>query len=123
MSPPRFRLRSLLIAVAVVAVAMGSALWAMRMVRLSRQYNRKAAHHAAECQPCLMLWSESERLIYEAECDRLTGVRNPNSAAQQLPGLIPRLDEKAGYHARLLQKYGRAARYPWPPVAPDPPLP
>jgi hypothetical protein len=33
------------------------------------------------------------------------------------------LQRNADYHAQLARKYERAARYPWLPVEPDPPLP
>ncbi len=35
----------------------------------------------------------------------------------------PRYKQRAEFYSRLREKYDRAARYPWLPVAPDPPEP
>lgn len=46
---------------------------------------------------------------------KIPGARNSEERA--------RLHARAQYHERMGDKYARAARYPWLPLPPDPPLP
>ena len=93
MRPPRFRLRSLLIAVAVVAIGMGAlALW-RRSVSLKRQ----AMHHALR------------GIVLEAEAGS-----GPDAA---------RWHRRADWHYQMSRKYLAASSRPWLPVEPDPPEP
>jgi hypothetical protein len=43
--------------------------------------------------------------------------------ARQIEREVERSQEEAAYYATMKQKYDRAARFPWLPVAPDPPRP
>jgi hypothetical protein len=102
MRPPRFRLRTLLIAVAVVSVALGGEL--MRRRRIS--HREQAASH-----------SDAEELS-RAYADDARGQPGPIAPQRVAWGEV-----LAAYHAAMSRKYERAARYPWLPVAPDPPPP
>jgi hypothetical protein len=48
--------------------------------------------------------------------------RSPKEIADDCRRSASRCFAIARYHATLKQKYERAARYPWSPVPPDPPL-
>src|SRR4051794_29234234 len=103
MRPPRFRLRTLLILVAVAAVG----LWAERMWRRSASMRQKAA-----------LWAKIEAEDREM-ADRLQS-RWVDSLAWVVDN-IEALREEAERAGRLRAKYERAAMRPWLPVEPDPP--
>ena len=48
---------------------------------------------------------------------------NPKRPHASLDEMIEDCLRRAEYHARLREKYHAAARHPWLPVAPDPPVP
>ncbi len=94
---PRFRVRTLMIAVAVTALLIWGAMMGTRWYihyRLAREYGTQER-----------LWRET------AIRDR----GNPRSIAAKY-GL-----QIADYLASLARKHRRAMRRPWMPVAPDPP--
>lgn len=103
MSPPlpRFTLRRLMVAVALAAVLLGVGRFFFQAVMYARTSYR---HHALEI---------TARDRWERE--RLITSKAPNSPAQ--PSLAR---ETADYHATLKEKYRRAARNPWVPIAADP---
>lgn len=84
---PKFRVRTLLIIVAIVGLICGGG----ETLRRRRANFRQEAHD--------LRW---------AEYVEWHGERRPNVAE---------------YYNRLARKYEYAARYPWLPVAPDPPEP
>jgi hypothetical protein len=91
---PRFRLRTLLIAVAVMAGALVGSMEAMRTLQRRREaLNLWARYYAGAANTCRAWLAEPERSRAVDYCDRL----------------------------RL--KYEHAAARPWLPVAPDPPPP
>jgi hypothetical protein len=99
MTPPRFRLRTLLVAVAVAATALG----AMGMVLRSAAYAARAARYDAMAHPDWVKF----------------GDRNPIQEAAYRRHEA----EEVRYYLGLKAKYERAAAHPWLPVAPDPPPP
>ena len=104
MPPPRFRLRTLMIAVAVVALIMGVATKRERSLR----FKLLAASHAAK-------EANFESLL------RAMVTRNPleerfHATADYLPQVIE-------YERILKKKYEHAATHPWVTVQPDPPRP
>ena len=105
MRPPRFRLRTLLIVVALVALALVPATLARR-----RQRFEALAHHHREAAGgpfAVSLISPAGRAhLYELAFR--AGLLSP---------------ERRQWHRDLTVKYERAARYPWLLVAPDPPPP
>jgi hypothetical protein len=103
---PRFRLRVLMIAVAVAGVAIAGVVGLRRRgesLRRMAQGHDLAARRAADA-----LWAPPG---WET---------NPGEGGQR--SAIPDW-ERLAYHNRLKEKYERAARYPWLPVGPDPPEP
>ena len=89
----RFTVRGMMSAVAVVAALIGAG------IGLSRRRERflaRAALHGVEIGP-------AATVHYSFNDDRAMRWRT--------------------WHARLVEKYERAARHPWLPVAPDPPEP
>src|SRR4051812_30675658 len=94
---PRFRLRTLMIAVAVAGVAMYGA-------RL-----RSRSHIYAERAECFEFFED----LYG--CGNFWAEMNPEQRRSAL--------RMAEITRAMGRKYRRAARYPWLPVAPDPPPP
>lgn len=99
MRPPRFRVRTIMIAVAVLAVLMGGVHWAMKMRRLSLRYRELAEYHhrqSINLRPVRILsFSPTVTVpLPSAYCDR---------------------------QAALARKFFHAASYPWLPVEPDSP--
>jgi hypothetical protein len=89
----------LLILVALAGVSMGASGSGYRLWRLSRYYADLAQNSKA----------------HESNC-RL-------NAALQSDVARSFLSHAADYYAALARKHERAARYPWLPVEPDPPMP
>jgi hypothetical protein len=58
------------------------------------------------------------RATQDAKCSIIPDVDPEDSG---LPASVERLRRQALYYQRLKDKYERAARYPWLPIAPDPP--
>jgi hypothetical protein len=98
MRPPRFRLRSLLIAVAILATLLGVG---VKLRRDAAQYDRLSRRHSGEAGA----WEL-----------RLAGRVVGPSQARAILG-------RAHWHDAMAEKYRRAAARPWLPVAPDPPPP
>ena len=94
----RFTVRRMMVAVAVVALVLGGVLRALDLARRSAEYRRKATE--AE--------KHEKRLV---------------SYSKRYPERAKRLRALSGDWASVKEKYHRAARYPWLPVAPDPPEP
>ena len=91
---PRFRIRALMIAVALIAVG-------LELSERSTTFRRRATHHR----------NESFRAAF-----------GPGTHSRSLK--VRRLMRaKDRWHSDLIEKYELAARYPWLPVAPDPPEP
>jgi hypothetical protein len=131
---PRFTVLRLMIVVAVVAVACG-----FEMCRRRRDtFKARSNLHTIKSMAF-----DYVRLVKHSEYEALR--RSPNLAAEYFPQFrrgrgqrkAPVLEEimekakfasetngeAARYHAQMRDKYEYAARYPWLPVAPDPPEP
>lgn len=103
MRAPRFRLRTLMLAVAIVAVALAADVC----------YRRHAAFglRAEQCRrgaSAAYMSEQAARLRNRFDHD---------------PRTTAAFFQRAEYYEALGAKYQRAARYPWLPVAPDPPPP
>ena len=101
MCMPRFRLRTLMAAVAVVGVAVG--VW----VATSRWPARRERHK---------VMTQAHRRAQLVAHGRWGRIDDTYALTKPNPSL-------ATYHARMVAKYRHAARYPWLPVGPDPPEP
>lgn len=124
--PRRWRLRTLMIAVAVVAAALGG--W-LAIEHRRVDFRRRAVYHL------------DQRIDYEIVRSGHWGLthRNDSCSEFQAEGYPPTRDGKhwhpirglpkrvvrewVEYHRAQEQKYWAAARAPWLPVAPDPPMP
>jgi hypothetical protein len=101
-----------MVAVAVVAILMGAGL---AVGRRSRRFARLSAHHtnaALEHFGTLMALGGWPPLLHDLSPAELARIR-----------MLYRVNALVNYHSALTQKYEGAARYPWLPVAPDPPGP
>ena len=107
---PRFSVRRLMVAVAVVALARDRS-----SPGAAQLYLEKAANH--EGFRALVLRSPDSITHWE---DRWTAQREGKPARYPWPGGPPFVPSMAKYHDEMRLKYERAARYPWLPVSPDP---
>jgi hypothetical protein len=107
---PRFRIRTLMIAVAVVAVALSS--WSLRGE--SRRRRARAIRHVQEAELASTLVGDyyAGRVVFR---DGMTPERAEELAA--------RLERSIPFHAAMAEKWAEAADHPWLPVSPDPPPP
>jgi hypothetical protein len=101
----RFHLRTLLIAVAIVAVVLG--VLAMRW---------RAEHYRALAERHAFLAS-----VYQAGESTVGGIGPDGRTFSETRSL--RDPRKVRYHAALKERYERAACYPWLSVETDPPPP
>jgi hypothetical protein len=109
----RFRIRTLMVAVAIMGVALAVAprvftfaLCWRRSYRLAEIYRDSAM----ELRKSAIVWTEIEG------CIPVRGVRITVFRRDQML-------RTAAHYDRLALKYDRAAHYPWLPVPPDPPEP
>jgi hypothetical protein len=132
---PRITTRRLMALVALVALAFGAELTRRR----GEAYAEKAALHAKKERQCRDLvdfqddyvarlkrladWEEAERAKADYQ-------RNPEWTPESLRKTATMYVEEAKYtrehvdfYEKLKAKYQHAARYPWLPVQPDPPMP
>ena len=93
----RFTLRWMMAAVAIAALAAG----AMRMGRRSPEYREAAEEHAI--------------------CEDFYRLALANESRMDDPSYPATCRARLDYHRIMREKYEFAARYPWLPVAPDPP--
>jgi len=128
----RFTVRRLMIAVAIVALILGAELTRRRSAQfrlLARSYAS-----AAEFDGLILEGGTTTFRLEDGQIREVHGsssIRIPTdegglveSAIDPTPGYDEdRLRRRAEYHDFLRRKYDRAARYPWLPVAPDPPEP
>jgi hypothetical protein len=96
----RISIRMLMALVAIAAFAMAGVM----MVRRSNEF-RAITEEQADAERASMEYADDAR-----------GERGD-------PQRVARGEQMATYHRGLRIKYERAARYPWLPVAPDPPEP
>jgi hypothetical protein len=107
MHMPRYHLRTLLIAVAVAALGMGTI---AGLVRRRESHLRRAAHHRKLSNDAsFSAWLIDHRYRW--------GPSEPERAE------MADYERRDHYHAALQANYECAARYPWLPVEPDPPEP
>lgn len=118
---PRFRLRTLVILIAGIAVALGAGLWADRLMRRSAAYRQKAAFHAREAATWRRVARDNAARIAET-----LGRSGGRGSARELEAWTINAvlrDETAAYHDRLQGTYAAAAARPWSGVVAEPPKP
>jgi hypothetical protein len=108
----RIRVRTLMVAVAVVAVLFGGIIELPRLWSLRQQY----------------LWLAEKYGYWEGRLDGAVRIRQEITyyslrlprGAEPSPARLARMKTEASYYAGLRAKYERAASFPWLHVAPDP---
>ena len=136
----RFTVRRLMVAVAVVAIVLTgiSAIQAERWRRLADQYSRESEYFR---------WFEKHAKDFATRCERDASYNGEKAtlcrgyfreyddprfeeAARAFESNASRMDleaqrqsRQAKHYAALVRKFHHATRYPWLPVAPDPPEP
>jgi hypothetical protein len=108
----RFSVWRMMLAVGVLAVVFG----VIRLSMVRQRYLEKAANH--ESFRARILRSNLEIAYWEA---RWRDQRLGKPAQYPWPAEPPYVPAIAKYHDDMRIKYERAARFPWLPVAPDPP--
>jgi hypothetical protein len=132
MSRPRIRIRTLMVAVAAMAVLLGCAL-AIR--RRGTDFRGRVHHHAGELQtiadeivrfaireagdPDLVEW---EHFWFDNGPEPVPKPPRPGDA-EKWRAWEENREQRIAYHAAMYHKYERAARYPWLPISADPPPP
>ena len=104
MKLPRFRTRTLMIAVAVVGLTFGGLAGLLRMEQRRQTFRALARNH------------QHREIVNNLTLVGLVAHRAAKADTERHRML-------AEYHRALNQKYRRAALYPWLPVPPDPPEP
>lgn len=111
----RFTVRRMMIAVALVAVLMASAIELPRLWVLRRQYLGLAEKYG--------YWeirlNGSVAIRQDLSYYSTSQPRGPEPS----PARLAEMKDQAAYYARQRAKYEHAARYPWLTVAPDEPVP
>ena len=128
----RFTLRSLMIAIAVVAIAIAGTLWGLKMRGLSKGYARVVQVHK-QSETFYRQMEASSRDIAES-CDEIRRLRRDpatpffdelhereKNLSTRLWKSVATYASQANRYAAMKRKYERAARYPWLTVDPDPP--
>lgn len=104
----RFSTRTLMVAVAIVAITFGAYI---ELKRRAGSYRLKAALHADEERAMQSLWWWNERMPH------------PSGDAAEKTRDRERYLKLEEYHAELKREYEFAATHPWQLVEPDPPPP
>lgn len=125
---PRFRVRWLMIGVAVAAILVWSLILTKRVV----DYRRRAAEYRSSEELCTMFVASGDRTLRQLEW-QLKGLGDEPGAKEQGENLrrleIEQRDQtdyarrRLEYYRAMRTKYDRAARAPWASVAVDPPPP
>jgi hypothetical protein len=117
---PRMTTRRWMIAVAVGGLLVGEF---VRLRRLSREYTGRAINASRRLGYARMsaAWSHERWL---GECQAIDQSNRKYAPFQMGHPLPPELARKrVAYWLPIVSKYERAARCPWLPVEPDPPVP
>src|SRR4051812_39209108 len=110
---PKFRVRTLMVALVAAWswMVVAKMLWGPELEQRRVEYRTRAEDHADLARNYAELVAS-----YSTPVARRGGCVWP-------PRTLAEVRLSAAYHARLKTKYERAARFPWLPVAPDPPPP
>ena len=110
---PRMTTRRWMIAVAVVGLLMGGAIGGVRLKRRHDFFLARVRQHDQE-EARFRSWEQNLASAMESL---------PSSPRDPFLLRWERVRLHAAYHKELKNKYEHAARYPWLPVEPDPPMP
>jgi hypothetical protein len=101
---PKFRIRTVMIAVAVLAIALGGLAGLQQLGQRMQRFRALARNH------------RQQGIVNRLRLEGLV-------AHQAAKADIERYRTRADYHDALNRKYEYAARHPWLPVSSDPPEP
>jgi hypothetical protein len=133
---PRWRVRTLLIATAVVAAALGFGGWGKDVRRRARDFGRRAALHAAEGQAAREAERQALAELHAGEqtVAHLRRLREREefscsddffeqwaSSLAEMRQRATDYAERSAYHARWRRLYEDASWKPWASVPPEPP--
>ena len=108
----RFTLRTLMMAVAVVAILCGGVIELPRLWILRQQYLSIAEKYGYwETRLNWAVRIRQEITYYSLSLPR---------GSEPTPARLARMKVEASYYSHLRAKYEQAARFPWLPIAPDP---
>jgi hypothetical protein len=120
---PRFTVRRLMVAVAIVGIIGGGYLEVVRLARLSEYYWGRAIKFR-RLESMGEFTSGMTPAEWQAHCEEIDRMNRVSGMFQAARGYPPELARRLiAYAAAMIRKYERAARYPWLPVEPDPPWP
>jgi hypothetical protein len=114
---PRFRIRTLILAVAVAAVVVAGKIEVPRLRQLRDSYVAKATYHS---QLATVHRSRVRSLDQQLATNVAMQTETWRVGTKRLRDGFARL---AAYDGSLAAKYERAASYPWITLEPDPPRP
>lgn len=147
---PRFRVRTLLVLVAVAGVLYGGEVLRRRRVRflqkeaLYARFSRAFLSDAATVRDDISearaelarmrardRWAASEiqrlekqyGISHQPKTEQGTGYEVHEQALAGMAKIVQKSVQHADYYRGLEHKYARAARYPWLMIEPDPPVP
>jgi hypothetical protein len=112
MRMPRFRIQTMMVTVAVVAVT----IWGLKTHSRWREYQRSAAKYRFQE---VVTYTSLRQMRGSPTLDLSGGL----PMIENSPSDVALMLKLAFYWGRLRIKYERAARYPWLLVEPDPPQP
>jgi hypothetical protein len=102
----------------MVIAAAAAVCWVERLSACRKFYASRVAAHAEQ---------ESNARLFHAisghVCGEVAGSMTPEELHRFIASARSYYANRIAYHAALKAKYERAARYPWLPIAPDPPEP
>jgi hypothetical protein len=124
---PRFRIRSLMIAVALAGLLLATA----RVVYFRRHYQMVAMMHRnkenAYVRQALQAEKRRDWAALQAKITQALFILSQNDSssrtATQCAALASDMRQRAAWESQLAQKYENAARRPWLFVPPDPLMP
>lgn len=125
---PRFRIRTMMVVVAIVAVLIGSSIQIRRLRGRSSYYNQRWVQAQNEGRALRATSAPFVQLLRNIESQRdeefpADEKELRERAARDLRVEVSARTKLIEHFDRLEAKYRRAARYPWFPVASDPPTP
>ena len=119
----RFTVRRMMVAVAVVAVALTLDTMRNRAFTFRRIAEKHAWREDAFRSGARAILDYQRRLRIGELGEFEPRPVHPDKPNMSFDEMAEDSEQRAGYYARLVAKYRRAARHPWLPVAPDPPEP
>src|SRR5262249_48749344 len=124
---PRFRLRTLMIAVAIAGLACGGEALRRRRAYCLEQASKLAMYRAGRIQDAEIWRFQARQALARARDQSQRGNTDNAKAWVEHADRYANLGDQFLRAAERLEsrrlKYERLARYPWLPVEPDPPMP